>query len=70
MAVTKMKKFDHGRESETLVYSVPEAGALLGLPRNGVYEAARTKVIPTIAIGKLLKVPKAAFHAKFGPARE
>jgi hypothetical protein len=45
-----------------LVYDVPEAGALIGLSRNGSYEAAARGDFPTIRIGKLLKVPKAAFH--------
>lgn len=45
-----------------LVYDVPEAGSLLGLTRNGSYEAAKRGDIPTIKIGKLIKVPKAAFH--------
>ena len=46
-----------------LVYEVPEAGALLGLTKNGSYEAAKRGDIPTIRIGKLLRVPKAALHA-------
>jgi excisionase family DNA binding protein len=46
-----------------LVYTVPVAGALLGLTKNASYEAARRGDIPTIKIGKLLKVPKAALHA-------
>jgi hypothetical protein len=46
-----------------LVYEVPEAGAMLGLNRNASYLAAKRGDIPTIRIGKLLKVPKAAFHA-------
>ena len=45
-----------------LVYDVPEAGALLGLTRNGSYEAAKRGDIPTIRLGGLIKVPKAAFH--------
>jgi excisionase family DNA binding protein len=48
--------------AETLVYEVPEAGAMLGLTRNGSYAAAKRGDIPTIKLGKLLKVPKAAFH--------
>jgi excisionase family DNA binding protein len=53
-----------GRKSNEnlLVYDVPEAGALLGLTRNGSYEAAKRGDIPTIRIGGLIKVPKAAFH--------
>jgi excisionase family DNA binding protein len=45
-----------------LVMTVPEAGALLGLTRNASYEAAKRGDFPTIKIGKLIKVPKAAFH--------
>lgn len=44
-----------------LVYDVPEAGAKLGLSRNGSYDAAARGEIPTIRIGRLLKVPKVAF---------
>jgi hypothetical protein len=43
------------------VYDVPEAGAKLGLSRNGSYDAAARGDIPTIRIGRLLKVPKVAF---------
>jgi excisionase family DNA binding protein len=47
---------------DRVVYAVPEAGALLGLSRNASYEAAKRGEIPTIKIGKLIMVPKAAFH--------
>ena len=46
---------------ERVVYDVPEAGAKLGLSRNGSYDAAARGEIPTIKIGRLLKVPKVAF---------
>jgi excisionase family DNA binding protein len=49
-------------ETETLVYLVPEAGAMLGLTRNASYQAAKKGEIPTIKIGKLIRVPKLAFH--------
>lgn len=49
------------KNSERLVYEVPEAGSKLGLSRNGSYEAAARGEIPTIRIGRLLKVPKVAF---------
>lgn len=49
-------------DDNVLVMTVPEAGALLGLGRNAAYEAAARGDIPTIKIGKLLKVPKAAFR--------
>ena len=45
-----------------LVYDVPEAGALLGLNRNAAYAAAKRGDLPTIRIGKLLRVPKLAFE--------
>jgi excisionase family DNA binding protein len=47
---------------DQLVYTVPEAGAMLGLSRNGAYEAAKRGEIPTIRIGARLVVPKIAFH--------
>ena len=37
--------------AERLVYTVPEAGRLLGLSRNGSYEAAKRGDIPTIRMG-------------------
>ncbi|WFU36299.1 helix-turn-helix domain-containing protein [Bradyrhizobium brasilense] len=52
---------DGSKEDKRLVYEVPEAGALLGLGRNASYEAAKRGDIPTIRIGKLIRVPKAAF---------
>jgi excisionase family DNA binding protein len=52
--------------SHRLVYTVPEAGRLLGLSRNGAYEAAKRGEIPTIRIGRLLLVPKYPFHRLVG----
>jgi excisionase family DNA binding protein len=45
----------------SVVMTVPEAGAKLGLGRNAAYEAAARGDIPTIRIGKLLRVPVIAF---------
>jgi excisionase family DNA binding protein len=45
-----------------LVYDVPEAGALLGLSKNASYEAAKRGDFPTIKLGRLIRVPKAALH--------
>jgi excisionase family DNA binding protein len=50
-------------EDKSLVYTVPEAGALLRLTKNRAYEAAKRGDFPTIRIGKLIRVPKAALHA-------
>jgi excisionase family DNA binding protein len=51
---------------ERAVYTVPQAGELLGLSRNGSYEAAKRGDIPTIRIGRLLLVPKIPFHRMLG----
>ena len=53
-----MDQRDHDKR---LVYEVPEAGAMLGLSRNASYAAAKRGDFPTIKIGKLIRVPKAAF---------
>jgi excisionase family DNA binding protein len=52
--------------SQRLVYTVPEAGRLLGLGRNAAYEAAKRGELPTIRIGRLLLVPKSPFHRLVG----
>jgi excisionase family DNA binding protein len=49
-------------EMERKVLTVPEAGAQLGLGRNASYDAAKRGDIPTIKLGKLLRVPKVAFE--------
>jgi excisionase family DNA binding protein len=44
--------------------SVPEAGKWLGIGRNAAYEAARRGEIPTVRIGRLLRVPVVALERK------
>jgi hypothetical protein len=47
--------------------SVPQAGInFLGLTHNGSYEAAKRGEIPTIRIGKLLRVPTPALARLLG----
>ena len=48
--------------SETLAYSVPEVGKMLGLGRSSVYEAVRTGQIPSITIGRRILIPRAALE--------
>ncbi|MET4295436.1 hypothetical protein ABIB06_005980 [Bradyrhizobium sp. LB8.2] len=46
---------------------VPEAGRICyGLSRNGSYDAAKRGDIPTIKVGRLLKVPTAALRKQLG----
>jgi len=51
--------------TEPKTVSVPEAGRRwLGIGRNAAYEAARRGDIPTIRIGRLLRVPIVALERK------
>jgi hypothetical protein len=58
---------DH--ECKTL--SVPDAGRrYYGLGRNGSYDAAKRGDIPTIRVGRLLRVPVAAMEQKLAHVAE
>jgi hypothetical protein len=51
--------------------SVPAAGKkYFGLSRNGAYDAAKRGEIPTIKIGRLLRVPIRALEAMLDRASE
>jgi excisionase family DNA binding protein len=47
--------------SDRLTYTVEEAGRKLGVGRAAAYAAAPRGEIPTIRIGRLIRVPKFAF---------
>ena len=50
---------------KALTLSVPQAGKkYYGLSRNGSYDAAARGEIPTIRVGRLLRVPVRAMEAK------
>jgi len=53
---------------DRLVLNVQEAGAKLGLGRNASYAAAKRGDIPTIKIGRLLRVPVRAFEEMLNAA--
>jgi excisionase family DNA binding protein len=59
---------DTTKADRSLVYEVPEAGEMLGLTRAAAYAAAKRGDIPTIRIGKTLRVPKAAFEKMLAEA--
>lgn len=51
--------------SESKTLSVPDAGRIyFGLSKNGSYAAAERGDIPTIRVGRLLRVPIAAMERK------
>jgi hypothetical protein len=47
-------------------YSIPDAGAMVGLSRNGAYDAARRGEIPVLKFGRKRVVPKAVWDRKLG----
>ena len=56
-------------QTKPMTISVPEAGKkYYGLGRNGSYEAAKRGDIPTIKIGKLLRVPIRALEEMLNAA--
>jgi hypothetical protein len=55
-------------DDNRLVLEVPEAGAKLGLGRNASYAAAKRGDIPTIKIGRLLRVPVRALDEMLNAA--
>jgi excisionase family DNA binding protein len=54
------------RKQPTDTYTVPEAGKRLNIGRNQAYAAAKRGEIPTIKIGRSLRVPKPAFNRLLG----
>jgi hypothetical protein len=51
-------------------FSVPEAGAMIGLGRNASYEAAKNGEIPTMEFGSLKIVPRIPWLRKLGIEEE
>jgi len=57
------------RRKTPLTLSVPEAGELYyGLSKNGSYDAAARGDIPTVRVGKLLRVPVRLMERKLDKA--
>jgi hypothetical protein len=60
--MTEQRRMEDNHTTATI--SVPEAGRqYFGLSRNGAYDAASRGEIPTIRIGRLLRVPVRAMEA-------
>jgi hypothetical protein len=56
------------KSADNATYSIPEAGAIVDLSRNGAYEAARRGEIPVLRFGRKKVVPKALWDQKLGLA--
>ena len=54
--------------AESAAYSIPQAGAMVGLSRNGAYDAARPGEIPVMEFGRKKIVPKAVWDRMLGLA--
>jgi excisionase family DNA binding protein len=61
---------DLARKGRRLVYSVGEAGELLGISRAFAYELVGRGVLPVIRMGRRLLVPKVALLALVGQVAE
>ena len=61
-----MKKSELDEVLRHPVTTVPKAGDALGLSRNKSYQAAAAAQIPTIRIGKALRVPTAWLKRTLG----
>jgi excisionase family DNA binding protein len=48
------------RTQKRRTVTVAEAAEVLGISRNGAYEAAKRGEIPTVKVGRLVLVPKDA----------
>ena len=48
--------------NEVLTYSVEDAGRALGVGRSVAFRLVHERVIPSIKLGKKLRVPKAALN--------
>jgi excisionase family DNA binding protein len=51
---------------ECRTISIEDAGKILGYSRNSAYEAAKKGELPTIRLGRKLRVPRAALEKMLG----
>jgi len=68
--LSELQMIDNKDKPEPLTMSVPAAGEkYYGLGRDGSYRAARRGDIPTVKVGRLLRVPVAAMERKLEQAK-
>ncbi len=51
---------------EELTVTVDEAAALLGMSRNGCYNAVREGSLPSVRIGRAIRIPTIKLRAMLG----
>ncbi len=56
--------------NDSPVITVAEAAAILRISRNSAYEAVRRGEIPSIRIGRLLRIPRTAILKMVGAAED
>lgn len=49
--------------SEELAITVEDAAVLLGMSRNGTYAAVKENKLPSIRIGRTIRIPSAALRS-------
>lgn len=55
-----------GGRADRVVLTVEEAAAMLRIGRSAAYEGVRSGAIPSVRIGRLLRVPRHALDAMLG----
>jgi excisionase family DNA binding protein len=61
------RKLKRKRTSNRAVgYTVEEVAAMLRVAKNCIYEAVARGEIPSVKVGRLVRIPAGPFHSKFG----
>ena len=63
-------EFENEQTEEPLTLSIPDAGSMAGLAKNGSYAAARRGEIPVIKFGGKLRVPAAKWKRILSEGRD
>jgi excisionase family DNA binding protein len=67
MSIASTGSTDDERKVRRLVgYTVDEVASMLRISRNAAYDMIAKKVIPSVKVGRLIRVPARPFHELFG----
>jgi excisionase family DNA binding protein len=64
------RKVQPGQVHQPLVYTIEEAAKVLRIGRSAAYDAARRGDLPTIRVGRSLRVPRHRLDALLGIQNE